>query len=267
MRSSRPPTRHSLLFTRRLFIHRQTHEHPHRVLCDGCEPTPSPPQQAATMAAFRFCQASRPFEANDEASKERPADQNGVLPREQRLSYSQFRRSCNNALHGALPITQRAAQQRRRTAFPTKNDDVAVQRKIPIPRHKRNSILCNPGQYPMIRRLLLDSANAGKKCHCCHIVSPFSLRQPPEVCATFCIVARRRPSNGENRTFLCFQQQFPWSRLWEMPFSPNKTRKNVKKFSYFPIAPTSRNPQNKSSSTRPTFAVSSPTVPSLGIPL
>lgn len=235
MRSSRRPTWHSLLFvfTRHLSsTGKRTGTHPSRSL-RRVEPAPSSLQQVATMAAFRFLPGISP----DEATRSDPQIEKGVLPREQRLSYGQFRRGCNNGLHGALPITQRAAQQRRRTALPTKNDDVAVQRKIPIPGHKRNAILCNPGQYPVICRLLLDSANAGKKCHCCHIVSPFSLRQPPEVCATFCIVARGGPSNGKNRTFLCFQQQFPRFSPSKMPFFPHKTRQKCENIFLFPQSP------------------------------
>jgi len=67
-----------------------------------------------------------------------------------------------------FPVTERTAQKRRSAALSTEGDDVAGERKIPVPRHKGDSARRNLGQDPVIAGFLLDPTYARKCWCCCH---------------------------------------------------------------------------------------------------
>ena len=89
-------------------------------------------------------------------------------PMKPRLCDRQFGLGCSwdADRSGALPVAERAAEERGGAAFSAENDDILMQRQVPVPRHKGDAARRNLCQDPVIGCLLLDSTYA-RKCWCC----------------------------------------------------------------------------------------------------
>jgi len=61
-----------------------------------------------------------------------------------------------------LPVTETPAEQCGGAALSAEDDDMVLQGKVRVPRHKSNVVGRGNRQYPVVTGLLLDSASAGE---------------------------------------------------------------------------------------------------------